>query len=196
MPGAIGLDQIQRRPCASRSRNPRTDQGAARRSARSYSANSLRGQPDHQAALGHDRHTPGHQTAPVGSERRNSIRQRLVVRRRGRQRSRDHRHARRQRGWEVTIRGYRLPDGTIPVLLSSNNPALLPGEAAALRAYAVGHPEVDVQAIAGMLFRTRVARKHRVLAMVTNREEMLSALQAVTDGIEHPAVIRTDPSAT
>jgi len=50
---------------------------------------------------------------------------------------------------------YRLPDGTIPVLLSAGTPDLLQGEAAALLSYAEGHPEVAPQAMADMLFRRR-----------------------------------------
>jgi mycobactin polyketide synthetase MbtD len=52
------------------------------------------------------------------------------------------------------------------------------------------------QTIAAMLFHTRLARKHRALTMVTDRDELISALQAVIDGHEHPAVVRTDTSAT
>ena len=40
----------------------------------------------------------GHKTAPVGAEGRRPLRRRLVVRRRGRQCARNHRHARGFRG--------------------------------------------------------------------------------------------------
>ena len=93
-------------------------------------------------------------------------------------------------GENVTTLRYRLPDGSIPVLLSSDVANLLPAEAAAVLCYATGHPEIAPQAISDMLFRTRIARKHRALAMVTNRDELLSALQAVIDGREHPALVR------
>ncbi len=50
--------------------------------------------------------------------------------------------------------------------------------------------------IADMLFRTRVARRHRALAMVTNRDELLVALQSVQGGREHPLVVSTaEPAA-
>jgi mycobactin polyketide synthetase MbtD len=97
---------------------------------------------------------------------------------------------------KVTILSYRLPNGTIPVLLSSDVANLLQGEAAAVLCYATGHPEVAPQAISDMLFRTRIARKHRALAMVTNRDELISALQAVIDGREHPALVRGTTPAT
>jgi mycobactin polyketide synthetase MbtD len=86
---------------------------------------------------------------------------------------------------------YRLPDGTVPVLLSSDAPELLRDEAAAVLSYAAQHPGVTPQAIAAMLFRTRLARKHRALAMVTTRDELTSALGAVVDDRAHPAVVRS-----
>ncbi len=91
---------------------------------------------------------------------------------------------------------YRLPNGTIPVLLSSDGRDLLRDEAAALLSYAADHPDVTPQAIAGMLFRTRIARRHRALAMVSNRDELVSALQAVIDGHEHPSLVRSGAPAT
>ncbi len=90
---------------------------------------------------------------------------------------------------------YRLPNGTIPVLLSSDTSERLRDEAAAVLAYATSHPEVNPQAIAAMLFRTRIPRRHRTLAMVTHRDDLLAALQAITDGRDHPSVVRTSPPA-
>jgi mycobactin polyketide synthetase MbtD len=91
---------------------------------------------------------------------------------------------------------YRLPNGTVPVLLSSDGPDLLRDEATALLAYAADHPDVTPQAIAGMLFRTRIARRHRALAMVSNRDELVGALRAVIDGREHPSLVRGGTPAT
>jgi mycobactin polyketide synthetase MbtD len=96
----------------------------------------------------------------------------------------------------VTTSSYLLPNGTIPVLLSSDAPELLPDEAAALLSYVADHPEVAPQPIAGMLFRTRIARRHRALAMVANRDDLLSSLQAVIDGREHTSLVRTRTPAT
>lgn len=87
--------------------------------------------------------------------------------------------------------GYRLPDGTVPVLVSAVTADLVRTEASALLAYATAHPDLDPPALAGMLFRTRIARPHRALAMVTGRAELLDALAAVVAGDEHPAVVRT-----
>jgi mycobactin polyketide synthetase MbtD len=91
---------------------------------------------------------------------------------------------------------YRLPDNSIPVLLAADSRDLLHDEAAALLSYATDHPEVAPQEIADMLFRTRVARRHRALAMVAGRDGLLGALRAVLDGGEHPALVRTETAAT
>jgi mycobactin polyketide synthetase MbtD len=90
---------------------------------------------------------------------------------------------------------YRLPDDSIPVLVSADTRDLLQEEAAALLCYATDHPEVAPQEIADMLFRTRVARRHRALAMVADRDELLGALRAVLDGREHPSLVRTETTA-
>jgi len=97
---------------------------------------------------------------------------------------------------QVTSLTYRLPNGTIPVLVSSETADLLHGEAAALLSYAMDHPEVAPQAIADMLFRTRTARRHRALAMVSDRDELVGALRAIIDGREHPSLVRTNTPAT
>nr|WP_264034971.1 nocobactin polyketide synthase NbtC [Mycobacterium lacus] len=88
-----------------------------------------------------------------------------------------------------------MPNGAIPVLLSADTPELLRDEAAALLAYAVDHPEVAPDRIAEMLFRTRIARRHRALAMVANRDDLVGALRAVADGLEHPSLVRTNAPA-
>jgi mycobactin polyketide synthetase MbtD len=100
------------------------------------------------------------------------------------------------RSEKVPILSHRLPDGTIPVLLTSDTAGLVSDEAAAVLSYAANHPEVTPQAIAEMLFHTRVARRHRALAMVSNRDELLSALQGIVDGHEHPSVVRTSTPAS
>ncbi|BBZ43272.1 nocobactin polyketide synthase NbtC [Mycobacterium parmense] len=96
----------------------------------------------------------------------------------------------------MTPATYRLPDGTVPVLLTSDTPESLRREAAAVLDYAGRHPDVTPQAIATMLFRTRAARRHRALAMVSGRDELVAALRAVADSREHPAVVRSGTPAT
>jgi mycobactin polyketide synthetase MbtD len=95
----------------------------------------------------------------------------------------------------VTPATYSLPNGSIPVLLSSDTVDLLRDEAVAVLAYALDHPEVAPRAIADMLFRTRITRRHRALAMVTDRDDLLGSLRAIIDGREHPLLVRTNESA-
>ncbi|MFI6955312.1 nocobactin polyketide synthase NbtC [Nocardia sp. NPDC050408] len=83
---------------------------------------------------------------------------------------------------------YRLPDGTVPVLLSSDTADGLRGEAAAILGYLQRHPGVTPERVADTLFRTRMARRRRALAMVGNRDCLLDALRAIVAGAEHPAV--------
>ncbi|WP_262491055.1 nocobactin polyketide synthase NbtC [Mycobacterium simiae] len=94
------------------------------------------------------------------------------------------------------IASYRLPNGTMPVLLSADTPNLLHGEAAALLCYLATHPGVAPDRIAAMLFRTRIARRHRALAMVTDRDELVGALQAIIDNREHHSLVRATTPAT
>lgn len=95
----------------------------------------------------------------------------------------------------MTIRSYRLPDGTVPILLSAATPDLVRQEAAGLLSYATAHPEAAPDPVADMLFRTRTARAHRALAMVTNRDELLDACKAIVDGRGHPSVVCNDTPA-
>ncbi|MFC9432343.1 nocobactin polyketide synthase NbtC [Nocardia sp. NPDC057030] len=90
---------------------------------------------------------------------------------------------------------HRLPDGSIPVLLSSDTADSLRREAAAIRSYLGDHPEVGPDQVADMLFRTRVARRYRALAMVTERAELIAALGAVANGEPHASVVATGNAA-
>ncbi|MFF0491383.1 nocobactin polyketide synthase NbtC [Nocardia sp. NPDC004068] len=85
--------------------------------------------------------------------------------------------------------GYRLPDNTIPVLVSSDTDAGLRAEAARISGYLRDHDRVTPERVADMLFRTRLARRRRALAMVETRAELLAALDAIAAGEEHPAVV-------
>lgn len=95
----------------------------------------------------------------------------------------------------MTPVAYRLPDGTVPVLLSADATGSLRAEAAAVLCYTTDHSAVTPQELAAMLFRTRTARKHRALAMVGTREELTGALRAVADDRPHPAVVRGETPA-
>ncbi|WP_278264553.1 nocobactin polyketide synthase NbtC [Nocardia sp. AG03] len=85
---------------------------------------------------------------------------------------------------------HRLPDGTIPVLLSSDTDDSLRREGAAVLAYCEQHPDLGPAPVADMLLRTRVARRHRALIMVTDRADLLAALRAVAEGTSHPKLVR------
>ncbi|MEU4646206.1 nocobactin polyketide synthase NbtC [Nocardia fluminea] len=94
---------------------------------------------------------------------------------------------------------YRLPDGSVPVLLSSDSVDGLRAEAAALRDYVAAHPEVSAQRLSGMLFRTRVPRRRRALILASptgTTDELLSALDAIATGSEHALVVHGDVPAS
>ncbi|MGW4353476.1 nocobactin polyketide synthase NbtC [Nocardia sp. NPDC004582] len=91
---------------------------------------------------------------------------------------------------------HRLPDGSIPVLLSSDTADGVRAEAAGILDFLESRPAVGPDRVADMLFRTRAARRYRALAMVTGREELLDALRAVAAGTAHPAVVSGDGPAT
>ncbi|TQM28798.1 nocobactin polyketide synthase NbtC [Nocardia bhagyanarayanae] len=86
---------------------------------------------------------------------------------------------------------YRLPDGAVPVLLSSDTADGLRAEAAAVLSYLERHERVTPDAVADMLFRTRIARRRRALAMVRTRDDLLDALRAVAADAPHAAVVST-----
>ncbi|MEU0540846.1 acyltransferase domain-containing protein [Nocardia sp. NPDC005978] len=91
---------------------------------------------------------------------------------------------------------HRLPDGTIPVPLSSDTGPGLRAEAAAVAGYLECHAAVGPDRVSDMLFRTRTVRRHRALAMVTARSDLLQALRAIAAGVPHPLVVAGDGPAT
>lgn len=94
----------------------------------------------------------------------------------------------------MTTLGHRLPNGTIPVLLSADSPDLVVAEARNLLAYVTGHPEHTPEDVAGMILRTRGPRRHRVVCMIADGADsagLTDALGAVVAEREHPAVVRT-----
>ncbi len=91
---------------------------------------------------------------------------------------------------------YRLPDGSVPVLLSSDTPEGLGREAAAVAGYVDSHETATPDRLADMLFRTRVARRYRALVMTSDRESLLAALRTVAAGEPHPDVVVSTRPAT
>ncbi|GEM31083.1 putative polyketide synthase MbtD [Nocardia neocaledoniensis NBRC 108232] len=95
---------------------------------------------------------------------------------------------------------YRLPDGRVPVLLSSDSVDGLRAEAAAVRGYLLEHPEVSAERLADMLFRTRVPRRRRALILAAagaaGNDELSAALDAIATDADHPSVVRGDVAAS
>lgn len=91
----------------------------------------------------------------------------------------------------MTGHTYRLPNGAVPVLVSADSPDLMRADAAALLSYTENHPEISPSRIADMLFRTRVARRCRTLALAVDREQLIGVLRAVIDGRDHPQSVRS-----
>ncbi|MEU3010809.1 nocobactin polyketide synthase NbtC [Nocardia asteroides] len=95
---------------------------------------------------------------------------------------------------------YRLPDGRVPVLLSSDSVDGLRAEAVALGDYLRAHPGVTAERLADMLFRTRVARRRRALILATpsaaDPAELLAALDAIAADQPHELVVRADTAAS
>lgn len=95
---------------------------------------------------------------------------------------------------------YRLPDGRVPVLLSSDSVDGLRAEAAAVRAYLVDHPDVSAERLADMLFRTRVPRRRRALILAAagsaTTDDLSAALDAIATDADHPSVVRGDVAAS
>lgn len=89
----------------------------------------------------------------------------------------------------VPRRTYRLPDGRIPVLVSSDGADLVAAEAAALRDYVGAHPEIAVADIGAHLLRTRPARRHRAVVLAGDRDDLIGALDAVAHGRSHRDVV-------
>ena len=83
---------------------------------------------------------------------------------------------------------YRLPDGSIPVLLSSDTADGLRAEAANILAYVQDRPRVTAERLADHLLRTRSPRRYRALILAaadavdsettTARAELLAKLEA------------------
>ncbi|MEE3849916.1 nocobactin polyketide synthase NbtC [Gordonia sp. LSe1-13] len=97
---------------------------------------------------------------------------------------------------ESILSGPRLPDGRVPVLVSSDAAELVPAEAAALGGYLRAHPDVSPTAVAAHLLRTRPARRHRALVLATGRDQLIDAIDALADDRAHPDVVRGATAAT
>ncbi|AZG46281.1 acyltransferase domain-containing protein [Gordonia insulae] len=86
--------------------------------------------------------------------------------------------------------GPRLPDGRVPILISSDTAELVVEEAAAIRDWVRAHPDVDPARVGAHLLRTRPARRHRALVIAVDHSRLVDALDALAAGRVHPDVVR------
>ncbi|KUH80537.1 MULTISPECIES: mycobactin polyketide synthase MbtD [unclassified Mycobacterium] len=87
-----------------------------------------------------------------------------------------------------------LPDGRIPVVLSSHAEELVAADAEAILRYLDRDP--DVRAVAAALLRTRRLRRHRAVVRATDTAELADGLRAVIAGTDHPLVVRSSETRT
>ncbi|OBI80286.1 mycobactin polyketide synthase MbtD [Mycobacterium sp. E740] len=82
-----------------------------------------------------------------------------------------------------------LPDGRVPVVLSSHAEELVRTDAEAILRYLDQEP--DVRAVAATLLRVRRLRRHRAVVRAADTAELADGLRAVIAGSEHPLVARS-----
>ncbi|OBF11205.1 mycobactin polyketide synthase MbtD [Mycobacterium sp. 852002-10029_SCH5224772] len=87
---------------------------------------------------------------------------------------------------------HRLPDGRIPVLLSSHDPELIRRDAAAILDYLGRIDSSNVTAaVASTLLRLRRARRHRAVLRAADSAELVAGLSAIARGDEHELVTQS-----
>ncbi|GFG95258.1 mycobactin polyketide synthase MbtD [Mycobacterium timonense] len=90
---------------------------------------------------------------------------------------------------------HRLPDGRIPVLLSSHDPELIRRDAAAILDYlARTDPPNATAAVASTLLRLRRARRHRTVLRAADDADLVAGLTAIARGEEHELVTQSAKS--
>ena len=84
-----------------------------------------------------------------------------------------------------------LPDGRVPVLLTSHDKELIRQDAAAILDYldraASNAPDVAA-AVASTLLRLRRVRRHRAVLRAADRTELVEGLSALARDEEHPLI--------
>ncbi|WP_344570950.1 ketoacyl-synthetase C-terminal extension domain-containing protein, partial [Streptomyces axinellae] len=78
----------------------------------------------------------------------------------------------------------------LPVLLSGKNEPALRQQASQLATFISAHPESDIAEIARTLATSRTHHPHRAGIVSQEREEVLTALHALAQGEESPAVVQ------
>ncbi|MGL6236526.1 MAG: acyltransferase domain-containing protein [Segniliparus sp.] len=89
----------------------------------------------------------------------------------------------------MTAETTRLPDGSVPVLLSSHVEELLREEAASICAYLEAHEDVGPAEVASALAATRPIRRHRALVAAKDRDGLIAALRAFAADGEAPGTV-------
>lgn len=87
-----------------------------------------------------------------------------------------------------------LPDGRIPVVLSAHDEDLIAEDAAAILRHA--ETGAGVSSIAAGLLRTRRIRRHRTVIRAADTDELVSGLNAVAAGEQHPLVAHSSLGTT
>ena len=89
-----------------------------------------------------------------------------------------------------------LPDGRVPVLLSAHDESLISQDARAILDFLdrSGEGNDPTPAVASTLLRLRRVRRHRAVARVADRAELVVTLSALACGDEHPLVARSAKS--
>ncbi|MGE2834983.1 mycobactin polyketide synthase MbtD [Mycobacterium sp. SMC-4] len=85
-----------------------------------------------------------------------------------------------------------LPDGRIPVLLSSHAQELIAADARRILDFLDREP--SVAAVAATLLRLRRRQRHRAVVRAADLSELADGLRALADGDDHPLVARSSES--
>ncbi|MFF1699331.1 SDR family NAD(P)-dependent oxidoreductase [Streptomyces sp. NPDC058257] len=80
--------------------------------------------------------------------------------------------------------------GLVPWALSAHSEQALRAQAAKLHAFATADPHADISDVGWSLASSRAGLDHRAVALGRGRDELLSALAALSEGAESPAVVR------
>ncbi|MGX1676488.1 type I polyketide synthase, partial [Streptomyces sp. NPDC055400] len=81
------------------------------------------------------------------------------------------------------------PSAAVPWLLSAHDPEALKEQAAQLRSYVEGRPELDRAAVGGVLARGRAALGHRAVVVAGSNEELVPALDSLARGVPSADVV-------
>ncbi|NUS14646.1 MAG: type I polyketide synthase, partial [Streptomyces sp.] len=80
--------------------------------------------------------------------------------------------------------------GPVPWLLSARSEQALRAQAHQLHAYAAAQPAPDLADIGWSLAATRTRFEHRAVVLGQDRDELLAALASLSEGGEHPGLVR------